>query len=53
MYSKIEFNLEVECLSCGWQGLQTDLRNPMAYGDDIFIDGECCPKCKSKEIGDI
>jgi len=43
---------EVEC-ECGWQGQQADLHNPNSYGDDIYIEGECCPKCGSKNVGDI
>lgn len=44
--------IEVEC-ECGWRGNHTDLLNPIEYGDDIFIDGQCCPECWSEKIGDI
>ena len=43
---------EVECCDCGWQGDESDLRNPGCHGDARYVDGEKCPECESDNIED-
>ncbi len=33
------------CPGCGWMGNECDLINPIGIGDDMYVEGERCPRC--------
>lgn len=43
----------MECYDCGWKGNQSDLINSSGLGDDKYVEGEECPDCWSKNVGEI